>query len=44
MSDRMGNKANYGEWVERILSLNIGMTKKEPIPFDEEELSNFVED
>ena len=44
MSDRMGRKANYDEWVEHIFSLSIGMTKQELIPFDEEELSNFVED
>ena len=44
MSDRIGNKANYGEWIERILSLNIGMTEEELIPFEEEELLNFVED
>ena len=44
MSDRMGRKANYDEWVEHIFSLSIGMTKKELIPFDEEELSNFVEE
>ena len=36
MSDRMRGKANYDEWVEHIVSLNIGMTK--------EELLNFVED
>ena len=40
----MGRKANYDEWVEHILSLNIGMTKEELILFDEEELPNFVED
>ena len=44
MSDRMGRKANYDEWVEHIVSLNIGMTKEELIPFDKEELPNFVED
>ena len=44
MSDWMGGKANYDEWVELILSLNIGMTKEGLIPFDEGELSNFVED
>ena len=32
----MRGKANYDEWVEHIVSLNIGMTK--------EELLNFVED
>ena len=44
MSDRMGRKANYDEWVEHILSLNIGMTKKELIPFNEKEFPDFVED
>ena len=38
MSDRMGRKANYDEWADHILSLNIGMTKEELIPFDEVEL------
>ena len=40
----MGRKANYDEWVEHILSLDIGMTKEELIPFDEKELPNFLED
>ena len=40
----MERKANYDEWVEHILSLNLGMTKEELVPFDEEELPNFVED
>jgi len=29
----MGRKANYDEWVEHILSLNIGMTKEEILNF-----------
>tara|TARA_B100000242_G_C42801046_1_gene372585 strand:- start:1 stop:381 length:381 start_codon:yes stop_codon:yes gene_type:complete len=44
MRDRMGRKANYDEWVEHILSLNIEMTKEELIPFNEKELPNFVDD
>ena len=44
MSNKMGREANYDEWAEHILSLNIGMTKEELIPFDEEELPNFVEE
>ena len=39
----MGRKANYDEWVEHILSLNIGMTKEELIPSDEEEFLYFLE-
>ena len=40
----MVRKANYDEWAEHILNLNRGMTKEELIPFDEEELPDFVED
>ena len=42
MIDRMGRKANYGEWVEHILSLNIGMTTDELVPFDKEKLPKFL--
>ena len=44
MSDRMGRKAHYDEFVEHIHSLNIGMTREVLIPFDEEELPDFVKD
>ena len=44
MSNRIGRKANYDELAEHILSLNVGMTKEELIPFDEEESPDFVED
>ena len=44
MRKRLGREATYDEWVEHNFSLNIGMTKDELIPFDEEELPNSVED
>lgn len=36
LSKRLGRKATYDEWVEHILSLNIGMTKDDLVPFDED--------
>ena len=40
----MERKANYDEWAEHILSLNIGMSEDEVTPFGEGELPNFVKD
>ena len=36
-SERLDRDATYDEWVEHILSLNIGMTREELIPYDEDE-------
>ena len=38
MSERLGRDATYDEWVEHILSLNIGMTRDDLVPFEETEL------
>lgn len=36
MRSRLGRDATYEEWVEHILSLNIGMRREDLLPFDEE--------
>lgn len=34
MSQRLEREATYDEWVQHILSLNIGMTKDDLVPFE----------
>lgn len=34
MMDRMDREPAYDEWVDHILSLNIGMTKDDLVPFE----------
>ena len=40
----MGRKYNYDDWVEHILSLNIGMTKDKLKTFDKVDFAHFLED
>ena len=34
MMDRMDREPTYDEWVDHIMSLNIGMTKDDLVPFE----------
>lgn len=34
MMDRMDREPTYDEWVDHILSLNIGMTRDDLVPFE----------
>ena len=40
----MGRKYNYGDWVEHIHRLNIGMNEGNLITFDEVDFPNFKKD